>query len=199
MANDVHLILKQGTSPPTTVAINVCAIAANLSDIDRLLRKAGQPELRRFFESDDETWLRPSDMLTSFEKAREFFTDALLDDDRDEDLETLFEVVIEQLGPADDVLRALPEDSFIRLEFIKPKRRKPAQTKAVQTASSGKADAASCVKKNSPKQASGAAARGTTKPSLQLTAKQRQYVQSLLERYRCDADLWAFADIERKA
>ena len=35
--------------------------------------------------------------------------------------------------------------------------------------------------------------------TLKLTTKQREYVQSLLERYRCDADLWAFADLERKA
>ncbi|MES2791986.1 MAG: hypothetical protein V4719_20395, partial [Planctomycetota bacterium] len=39
---------------------------------------------------------------------------------------------------------------------------------------------------------------GATKSALKLTATQREYVQSLLEDYRCDADLWTFPDIERK-
>lgn len=191
MANDVHLILKRGTSPPATVPINVCAVAASLREIDRPLKKAGQPELRRFFECDDETWLRPADMLSAFESARAFFIDADLD-------EAYFDVAVEQLGPAIDVLRALPEDSVIRLEFINPKRRKPAKPKPASTGSSGRATESGSVKKKSSKKAAGAV-RGTLTISEQLTAKQREYIQSLLEQYRCDADLWAFPDIERKA
>lgn len=192
MANDVHLIVKHGTSPPATVAIDVCGIAANLSDIDRPLKKAGQPELRRFFECDDETWLQPGDVLSAFENARAFFSNADLDD-------VLFEVVVEQLGPATGVLRALPKDSVVRLEFINPKRRKPAKPKSASTGSSGQAAAPAPAKTKAPKKTAGTAKGMTCSIFEQLTAKQQEYVQSLLERYRCDADLWAFPDIERKA
>lgn len=60
VVNDVHLISKHGTSAPTTVSLDVAAIAANLSFIDRPLKKAALPELRRFFESDGVRRLRVS-------------------------------------------------------------------------------------------------------------------------------------------
>jgi hypothetical protein len=119
---DVHLISKHGTSPPTTVSLNVGSIAANLSFLDRPLKKAGQPELRPLFEADEKTWLQPGDVLKAFENARTFFDDPRLD-------ELLFEVVVEQLGPAVDVLRALPKGSVMRLEVIKSKPRKPPKPK----------------------------------------------------------------------
>lgn len=191
--NDVHLISKQGTSPPTTVSLDVGAIAANLSFLDRHLKKAGLPELRRFFESDGESWLQTSEVLIAFEKARAFFNDDALD-------EILFEVVAEQLGPANKILRKLPKNSLIRLEVIQSKPRKPAKPKSARSGSSVQAAAATAAKAKSPKRPSGAAKKGAAKPiQSQLTAKQREYVQSLLERYRCDADLWAVPDIERKA
>lgn len=191
MVNDVHLIVKQATSPPTTVSLDVAAIAANLSFIDRPLKKAGLPELRPFFESDGETWLQLGDVLSAFERARAFFNDDSLD-------EILFEVVAEQLGPATDRLRALPKDSIIRLEVIDSKPTKPAKANAARSENSGQAGTSQPVKKKSPKKAA-AAVKGTTNLHEQLTAKQREFVQSLLEEYRCDADLWTFPDIERKA
>jgi hypothetical protein len=115
--NEIKLISKHGTSPPTTVSLNVGAIAANFSFLDRRLKKAGHPELRPFFEADEKTWLRPADVLGAFEKARVFFSDPAMD-------EILFEVVVDQLGPAADVLRALPKGSVIRLEVIKSKPKK---------------------------------------------------------------------------
>src|SRR5579871_6877142 len=118
--SDIHLISKHGTSPPTTVSLNVGSIAANLSFLDRRLKKAGLPELSRFFESDDETWLRTTDVLSAFESARAFFADPALEDH-------LFDAVAEQLGLATDVLRAVPEDSVIRIEIIKAKPRKRAK------------------------------------------------------------------------
>lgn len=179
---DVHLISKHGSSPPTTISFDVGAIAANLYFIDRPLKKAGKSELKPLFESDDETWLRRGDVLNAFQSALAFFT-------HDQSGEILFEVVAEQLSAAVDVLRALPTNSVIRLEVIKAKPRAPAKSKPTRTRSSTLAAA----------QAASADVPGTAKTSLQLTAKQREYVQSLLERYRCDADLWAFTDIERKA
>jgi len=118
--DDVHLISRQESSPPTTVSLAIGSIAANLSFIDRPLKKAGRPELRPLFETDDETWLRRADVLSAFESAQTFFDDPALD-------EILFEVVVEQLGPAIDVLRALPKNSVVRLEIIKSKPRKPAR------------------------------------------------------------------------
>ncbi len=191
--NDVHLISKHGTSPPTTVSLGVRAIAANLSFIDRPLKKAGLPELRRFFESDGESWLKASEVLSAFEKARAFFHDDPLD-------EILFEVVAEQLGPANEILRGLPKDSLVRLEVIQSKPRKPAKPKPVRSGSSLQAAVATAAKAKSPKRAATAAKQGEAKPlQSQLNAQQREYVQMLLEDYRCDADLWAFPDIERKA
>ncbi|HVA16785.1 MAG TPA: hypothetical protein VMV59_03620, partial [Candidatus Dormibacteraeota bacterium] len=180
--DDVHLISKRGSAPPTTVSLDVRSVAANLYDIDRPLKKAGRPELKPFFGSDGETWLKPGDVVSAFESAREFFNDDSLD-------EILYEVVAEQLGPAIDVLRALPKDAVIRLEVVKSKLRKPAKPKPTRTRSSALAAA----------QAAGAVVPGMAKISLKLTAKQREYVQLLLEDYRCDADLWAFPDIERKS
>ncbi|HEV7222257.1 MAG TPA: hypothetical protein VGN42_06105 [Pirellulales bacterium] len=191
-AKDVQLISRQGTSPPTAVSLEVGAIAVNLSFIDRRLKKAGRPELRSIFEADDGAWLPVGDVLGVLEDTGEFFSDPAFDD-------LLFEVVVEQLGPAIDALRALPKNSVIRLEVTKSAPRKLAKAKPARTASSGQAAASSRVKKKPPKHAAGATARGTTDTSLQLTTKQREYIQSLLERYRCDADLWAFPDLERKA
>jgi hypothetical protein len=144
---DVHLISRHGSSPPTTVSLGVGAIAANLSFLDRPLKKAGQPELKPFFESDEKTWLRPADVLSAFENAQTFFDDPALD-------EILFEVVVEQLGPAIKVLRALPKGSGIRLEVIKSKPRKPTKKMSAQTVTStagaASSTAASLVKMKLP-------------------------------------------------
>ena len=115
--NDVHLISKQGSSPPTTVSLAVGSIAANLAFLDRRLKKAGRPELKLLFDTDDETWLPRADVLSAFESAHKFFDDPALD-------EILFEVVVERLGPAIEVLRALPKNSVVRLEVISSKPRK---------------------------------------------------------------------------
>lgn len=184
MAIDVHLISKRGSAPPTTLSFDVRMIAANLYLIDRKLKKAGRPELKPFFGSDDETWQRPRDVASAFESARAFFSDDSLDELDD----MFFEVVAEELGSATEVLRAFPKGSVIRLVVIK-KPRNRAKSKPARTRSSALAAARSAS----------AIAPGIAKSSLKLTAKQREYVQSLLERYRCDADLWAFTDIERKA
>lgn len=191
MVNDVHLIVKRGTSPSTTVSLDLLSIAANLSLIDRPLKKAGLPELRRFFESDGETWLQPGEVLSAFEQARAFFADDPLD-------EILFEVVAEQLGPATDRLRALPKDSVIRLEVIQSKpKKKAAKAKGKGSENSEQAAVSEPAKKKSTKKAA-RTLKGTKNLSEQLTARQREYVQLLLDDYRCDADLWAFPDIERK-
>lgn len=191
MLKDVHLIVKRGNSPPATVSLDVLSIAANLSMIDRALKKAGLPALRGFFESDGETWSQPGDVLSAFEQARAFFADDCLD-------ETLFEVVAEQLGPATERLHALPKDSVIRLEVIPSKPKKPAKAKAARAEKSGQAATSESPKKKSPRKAAGAV-KGTTNLLDQLSARQREYVQLLLDDYRCDADLWAFPDLERKA
>jgi hypothetical protein len=106
---DVRLISKRGTSPPTTVSLDVFSIAANLSFIDRRLKKAGYPELNRFFESDDGKWLRTTDVISAFESARAFCDNPASDD-------LLFVAVAEQLDPAIDVLRALHGLAELALE-----------------------------------------------------------------------------------
>lgn len=159
---DVHLISKHGTSPPTTVSLNVSAIAANLAFLDRPLKKAGQSELRPLFETDEKTWLRPADVLSAFENARKFFDDPRMD-------EILFEVVVEQLGPAADVLRALPKGSVMRLEIIKSKPRKPAKSKPARTGSSGSGAASSLVKTEMPKEAASAVAEAMSKDETRLS------------------------------
>lgn len=63
----------------------------------------------------------------------------------------------------------------------------------------GAAATSSVGKKNMRNQAASAVVPAKKRTTLELTAKQRECVRSLLERYRCDADLWSFPDIERKA
>lgn len=185
MAIDVHLISKRGNAPPTTVLLEVRMVAANLHLVDRLLKKAGRPELKPFFGSEDEAWLRPGDVLGAFESAGAFFSDDSLDEMFFEVVsEEFFEVIAEECGAATDVLRALPKNSEIRLAVITKPRKKPKPA---------------TPKPGAARSSSLAVMPGMTKTSLKLTAKQREYVQSVLERYRCDADLWAFPDIERKA
>ncbi|HWB08176.1 MAG TPA: hypothetical protein VG826_02940 [Pirellulales bacterium] len=125
-----QLISRNGTSEPTTVPLGLFSLVANLSYVDRYLKKAGLDEMRPFFESDDETWLRLADVVKVFESARTFLTNASEGDGH------LWEAVAEQLDDASDILRALPKGSVIRLEIITPKLRKPAKPKPAPAAAS---------------------------------------------------------------
>jgi hypothetical protein len=155
----VQLNSQHGTSPPTTVPLDLCSIAANLSFIDRRLKKAGRPELRSVFESDDETWLQPSDVLSEFKRIRAFCDDPASDD-------LLFVAVAEQLDSAIDVLQALPKGSVIRLEIIELKPQKPAKPKPKPAAASIP------VKMQLPKQYAAAVAKAMLYEETMLSFKE---------------------------
>jgi hypothetical protein len=127
-----QLISRQGTSAPVTVPLGLFALVANLSSVDRHLKKAGLPEMTPFFESDDDTWLPTADVLRALDGARRFFAGPPEDGDGH-----LWEAVAEQLDSAIKVLLVLPNGSVIRLEIITPKKtRKPAKPKPAPAAAS---------------------------------------------------------------
>lgn len=127
-----QLISRHATSEPTTVPLGLFALVANLSTVDRRLKKAGSAELKPLFESHDETWLAAADVRRALDSARTFFADPPEDGDGH-----LWAAVAEQLGDADDILRALPKGSVVRLEIIIPKKpRKPAKSKPAAAAAS---------------------------------------------------------------
>lgn len=144
--NEVRLHSKDGTSQPTSIALEVGAIAANLYHLDRPLKKAGQPEMRPFFEADEKTWFPPDKLLNVFENAKVFFSDDSMGD-------ILSEVVVEQLGPAIEVVRSLPKGSVVRLEVIKSKPRKPTKPKPAQSGRPGPDAPSSTIKMRLSKQA----------------------------------------------
>ena len=123
---------RHGKSEPTTVPLDLGSLVANLSIADRRLKKAGVPELKPLFESDDETWLPAGDAVKALEDARKFFSDPPDDDDSG----LLWEAIADQLGPVTKLLRALPKGSVVRLEIVRPKKsRKPAKPKPAPAAS----------------------------------------------------------------
>lgn len=164
--SDVQLISRHrtssATSSPTAVSLEVGSIAANLSFIDRPLKKAGLPELKRFFESDGKTWWRTAEVVTAFESARAFYSDAPLD-------EILFEVVADPLGPAIDVLQAVPDDSVVRFEVIRSKPKKTAKSKAARSAASPSGDASRHVEMKLPEHAASAVVEAMSREETKLS------------------------------